>query len=125
MSEHEWDALTGAEEAFMVNAYEIDILPGVRGDLGEADRSRPLGELAEVLLTLVDRGWVEVRRVAPWTAPSGESGFQPGDPVARERLPAVLEDAAAWEYPDDGDWIGALTLVGTEAGRRITHRHDG
>ncbi|WP_285831226.1 hypothetical protein [Streptomyces meridianus] len=26
MSEHEWQALTKSEEAFMVNSYEIDIL---------------------------------------------------------------------------------------------------
>ncbi|MFD3538135.1 hypothetical protein ACFWUQ_01355 [Streptomyces sp. NPDC058662] len=125
MSRHEWDALTEAEEAFMVNSYEIDILAGVWGDLGDTDQSRPVSELAGILLTLVDRGWIEVRRVAPWTSPAGENGFQPGEVIPRDQLPGILGDAANWEYPDDGDWIGALTLVETEAGRKITRLSPG
>ncbi|RWZ69017.1 hypothetical protein EQK42_32735, partial [Streptomyces albidoflavus] len=61
MSKQERDALTKPEEAFMVNSYEIDILAGVWGDLDEADQSRPVNELAGVLLALIDRGWIEVR----------------------------------------------------------------
>ncbi|MYX01025.1 MULTISPECIES: hypothetical protein [unclassified Streptomyces] len=125
MSEHEWQALTRSEEAFVVNSYEIDILAGVWGDLDDADQSRPVKELAGTLLTLIDRGWIEVRRVAPWTSPSGEQGFQPGGLVPRDELPAVLEDAANWEYPDDGNWIGAVTLVETEAGKEISRRSPG
>ncbi|MFF8321040.1 hypothetical protein ACF06V_28230 [Streptomyces bobili] len=120
MSNHEWDALTKSEEAFVVNSYEIDILPGVWGDLDEADQSRPVNELAGILLALIDRGWIEVRRLAPWTSPAGKNGFQPGELVPRERLPAILCDAANWEYPEDGNWIGTLTLVETEAGKKIT-----
>ncbi|MET8405921.1 hypothetical protein [Streptomyces sp900116325] len=120
MSKQEWDTLTKSEEAFMVNSYEIDILPGVWGDLDEADQSRPVNELAGILLALIDRGWIEVRRLAPWTSPAGENGFQPGELVPRDLLPAILEDAANWEYPEDGNWIGALTLVETEAGKKIT-----
>ncbi|MFF1347379.1 hypothetical protein ACFVZJ_15545 [Streptomyces sp. NPDC058322] len=120
MSKQEWDTLTKSEEAFMVNSYEIDILPGVWGDLDEADQSRPVSELAGILLALIDRGWTEVRRLAPWTSPAGENGFQPGELVPRDQLPAILEDAANWEYPEDGNWIGALTLVETEAGKKIT-----
>ncbi|MGW7613474.1 hypothetical protein ACWGKW_40775 [Streptomyces sp. NPDC054766] len=120
MSKQEWDALTRSEEAFMVNSYEIDILPGVWGDLDEVDQSRPVNELAGILLALIDRGWIEVRRLAPWTSPSGKNGFQPGKLVPRDQLPAILEDAANWEYPEDGNWIGALTLVETEAGKKIT-----
>ncbi|MET9662762.1 MULTISPECIES: hypothetical protein [unclassified Streptomyces] len=120
MSKQEWDTLTKSEEAFMVNSYEIDILPGVWGDLDEADQSRPVNELAGILLALIDRGWTEVRRLAPWTSPAGENGFQPGELVPRDQLPAILEDAANWEYPEDGNWIGALTLVETEAGKKIT-----
>ncbi|MEE1838858.1 MULTISPECIES: hypothetical protein [unclassified Streptomyces] len=120
MSKQEWDTLTKSEEAFMVNSYEIDILPGVWGDLDEADQSRPVNKLAGILLALIDRGWTEVRRLAPWTSPAGENGFQPGELVPRDRLPAILEDAANWEYPEDGNWIGALTLVETEAGKKIT-----
>ncbi|MCJ0875874.1 hypothetical protein [Streptomyces sp. AP-93] len=122
MSEREWQALTKSEEAFMVNSYEIDILAGVWGDLDDVDQSRPVKELARILLTLIDRGWIEVRRVAPWTSPSGKEGFQPGELVSRDQLPAVLEDASNWEYPDDGNWIGAVTLVETEAGKKITRR---
>ncbi|WLQ45116.1 hypothetical protein P8A22_37700 [Streptomyces laculatispora] len=120
MSKQEWDTLTKSEEAFMVNSYEIDILAGVWGDLDEADQSRPVNELAGILLALIDRRWIEVCRLAPWTSPAGESGFQPGKLVPRDQLPAILEDAANWEYPEDGNWIGALTLVETEAGKKIT-----
>ncbi|MET8748113.1 hypothetical protein [Streptomyces sp. NPDC004728] len=122
MSEHEWQALTKSEEAFMVNSYEIDVLAGVWGDLDDADQFWPVKELAGALLTLIDRGWIEVRRVAPWTSPPGERGLQPGELVPCVQLPAVLEDAANWEYPDDGNWIGAVTLVETEAGKKITRR---
>ncbi|MGW2272586.1 hypothetical protein [Streptomyces yangpuensis] len=121
MSEHEWQALTKSEKAFMVNSYEIDILAGVWGDLDDADQPRPVKELAQILFTLIDRGWIEVRRVAPWTSPSGEEGFQPGELVPRDQLPAILQDASSWEYPDDS-WIGAVTLVETEAGKKITRR---
>ncbi|MFI8348052.1 hypothetical protein [Streptomyces sp. NPDC085596] len=121
MNEREWQALTKSEEAFMVNSYEIDILAGVWGDLDDADQSRPVKELAGILLTLIDRGWIEVRRVAPWTSSSGEKGFQSGELVPRDQLPAVLEDPANWEYPS-GDWIGAVTLVETEGGKKITRR---
>ncbi|MDJ0385273.1 hypothetical protein [Streptomyces sp. G-G2] len=122
MSTYEWDALTTAEEAFMVSAYEIDILPGVWGDFDEADQSRPLDELAGILLALIDRGWIEARRVAAWTSPAGKDGFQPGELIPRDQLPALLNDATTWEYPDDGDWIGACTLVETEAGKKVSHR---
>ncbi|MFE4800772.1 hypothetical protein ACFRFL_38700 [Streptomyces sp. NPDC056708] len=120
MSKQEWDTLTKSEEAFMVNSYESDILPGVWGDLDEADQPRPVDELAGILLVLIDRGWIEVRRLAQWTSLSGENGYQPGELVPRNQLPAILEDAATWEYPEDGNWIGALTLVETEAGKKIT-----
>ncbi|MGW4645419.1 hypothetical protein [Kitasatospora sp. NPDC004289] len=122
MSENPWDDLPGIEKAFMINAFEIDILPGARGDFDEADQDRPVGEVAAVLLALVDRGWVEVRRIVPWVSPTGQMGNAVGDPVPRDHLVTVLQDEASWEYPDDGDWIGALTLVETDAGRRITRK---
>lgn len=77
VSKQEWDALTKSEEAFMVNSYEIDILPGVWGDLDEPDQSRPVNELAGILLALIDRGWIEVRRLAPWTSPPGRTASSP------------------------------------------------
>ncbi|MFI7517783.1 hypothetical protein ACIBVK_30265 [Micromonospora echinofusca] len=32
----------------------------------------------------------------------------------------LLADPASWEYLGDSSWIGALTLVETEAGRTIS-----
>jgi hypothetical protein len=122
VSQDEWDALPQAEKAFMVNGFEIDILPGVWGDLPESLQAVPLSEVAAILLSLVDRGWIEVHRVAPWTAPDGRMGFQPGDLVPRDQLPAVLADPREWEYPEDSSWVGALTLEETEAGRKVSHR---
>ncbi|MFJ7204832.1 hypothetical protein ACIQWR_14980 [Streptomyces sp. NPDC098789] len=120
MGQHEWQELTTSERAFMISSYEIDLLAGVWGDLDEADQDRSVGELAQILLPLVDRGWIEVRRVATWTSPSGQEGFEHGALVPRALLPAVLGDPATWEYPQDGDWNGAVTLVETEAGKKIT-----
>lgn len=103
----------------MLNAFEIDILPGVRGDLEEPYEDAPGAELADVLLPLVDGRWIDVCRVTPWTAPDGSSGFQPGRPIARDELPALLADDDNWEYPDDGEWIGCRTLILTDKGREI------
>ncbi|MBT2389760.1 hypothetical protein J7E87_10015 [Streptomyces sp. ISL-1] len=103
----------------MINAIEIDILPGVRSDLAEPLASTPATDLAAILLSLIDRGWIEVCRVIPWVAPDGTLGEQPGPPIPQQDLPAVLADAENWEYPVDGVWLGCLTLVLTEAGRPI------
>ncbi|MFB4315820.1 hypothetical protein [Actinomadura sp. 21ATH] len=103
----------------MLNAFEIDILPGVRGDLEKSYENASGAELADVLLPLVDRGWIVVCRVIPWTAPDGSGGFQPGRPIARSELPVLLADDGNWEHPDDGEWIGCLTLVLTARGREI------
>ncbi|MFQ6192845.1 hypothetical protein [Streptomyces sp. NPDC000405] len=111
--------LSVVESAFMLNAFEIDILPGVRGDLDEPLSSAPPGDLAPILLSLVERGWIEVCRVIPWTSPDGRSGFQPSTPLTREELPDALTDAGSWEYPESGDWIGHLTLTLTQEGRQI------
>ncbi|NEB77637.1 hypothetical protein G3I40_20840 [Streptomyces sp. SID14478] len=107
--------LSDVEYAFVLNASEIDILPGVRGDLPEPLASGPATDLAPILLSLVDRGTVEVRRYIPWTAPDGAAGCQPGPPIPRADLPAVLAGAEEWEYPDDFEWLGRLTLVRTES----------
>ncbi|MFI8263563.1 hypothetical protein [Streptomyces sp. NPDC085665] len=115
------DQLSPAERAFMINATEIDILPGVRGDLDEPLVSGPASALVPILLRLVDRGWIEVCRLVPWTAPDGNLGEQPGIPIPKQDLPAVLANAENWEYPPSGTWLGCLTLTLTEAGRGI-HR---
>ncbi|MFD5323561.1 hypothetical protein [Streptomyces sp. NPDC127092] len=113
------DQLSSAERAFMINATEIDILPGVWGDLDEPLVSGPAAALVPILLPLVDRGWIEVCRLVPWTAPDGALGAQPGPPIAKQDLPAVLANAENWEYPRSGTWLGCLTLTLTAAGRRI------
>ncbi|MGC9669632.1 hypothetical protein ACNTMW_24165 [Planosporangium sp. 12N6] len=120
MSQQDWDNLNHVEQAFFINAMEIDILPGVRGDLDEAEQWLPFDELARILLSLVDRGWIEVRRYQPWISDEGLPGLEPGDVVPRSQLPHVLADPASWEYPDDSSWIGALTLVRTEAGLEVS-----
>ncbi|MEU6976857.1 hypothetical protein [Streptomyces sp. NPDC046371] len=113
------DRLSSAERAFMINATEIDILPGVWGDLDEPLVSGPASALVSILLPLVDRGWIEVCRVVPWTAPDGSLGQQPGLPIPKQDLPAVLANAESWEYPQSGEWLGCLTLTLTEAGQSI------
>ncbi|MFG3347854.1 hypothetical protein ACGF1Z_22630 [Streptomyces sp. NPDC048018] len=113
------DELSSDERAFMINATEIDILAGVRGDLAEPAASGPASDLTPILLSLVDRGWIEVSRLVPWTAPDGAAGLQPGAPVPRRDLPALLSDAESWEYPPSGEWLGCVTLTLTEAGRKI------
>jgi hypothetical protein len=113
------DDLSPVERAFMINASEIDILPGVRGDLDEPFASDPCSDLATILLSLIDKRWIEVSRLVPWTSPEGAPGLQPGTPIPRQDLAAVPADDENWEYPDDGEWLGRLTLVLTSAGRRI------
>ncbi|WP_405638016.1 hypothetical protein OHB53_46225 [Streptomyces sp. NBC_00056] len=99
------------EYAFVLNASEIDILAGVRGDLEEPLASGPAADLTPILLRLVDRGVVDVCRYILWVAPNGATGVQPGPPISREDLPGVLACAEEWDYPDDFEWLGRLTLV--------------
>ncbi|MFF8732354.1 hypothetical protein ACF073_38725 [Streptomyces sp. NPDC015171] len=107
-----------AEDAFLLNATESDILPAVRFDLAEPLASAPAEDLAAILLPLVDRGSIVVCRYIPWTAPDGAAGHQPGPAIPRQELPAVLAAPEEWEYPDDFTWMGRLTLVLAERYRR-------
>ncbi|WP_297601811.1 hypothetical protein [Mycobacterium sp.] len=91
MSRHDWDGLSHVEQCFFINATEMDILSGVFGDLDAAEQDLPLGELAVILLSLVDRGWIEVRRYARWISPDGRDGLTPGDVVPRAELPEVWQ----------------------------------
>ncbi|MFD3330266.1 hypothetical protein [Streptomyces sp. NPDC058701] len=79
-----------------------------------------MNERATFLLTLIHREWIEVRRLAPWTSPTGQRGCQPRELVPRDQLAVMLHDPAAWAYPEDGDWIGYVTLAETKAGKAIT-----
>lgn len=110
--------MSDVEYAFVLNASESDILPGVRGDLDELLASGPAADLAPVLLALVNRGIVEVCRYIPWIAPDGATGCQPGPPMPREDLPGALARAEEWDYPDDFEWLGRLTLVIAESYRQ-------
>lgn len=120
VSLREWERLTHIERAFFINSFEMDLLPGVFGDLDPAQPEPSLSELASVLLKLVDDGWMEMRRYVRRVADDGREGFAHGDPVPRDQLSVLLADPSSWAYPDDPSWIGALTLVETEAGRTIS-----
>ncbi|WP_406061209.1 hypothetical protein [Micromonospora sp. NBC_00860] len=120
MSHRDWERLTNVERAFFTNAFESDLLAGVFGDLDPAERDMPLGELAQILLSLVDRGFIEVRRYARWIADDGREGLTPGEVIPRRDLPQLLADPETWEYPDDSSWAGAITLVETDAGRSLS-----
>ncbi|WP_326560088.1 hypothetical protein [Micromonospora sp. NBC_01796] len=119
MGLNEWQRLSHVERAFLINSFEMDLLPGVFGDLDPAQPEPSLSELASVLLRLVDSGWMELRRYVS-VVNEGREGLAYGEPVSRDHLPAVLADPASWEYPDGPSWVGALTLVETEAGRTIS-----
>lgn len=62
------------------------------------------------MLTLVDRGCVEVRRLEPWTAPDGRAGAIYGAVIGHAELPAVLADPDTWDDPEDVSWVGEVTL---------------
>jgi len=112
----EYDVLTCARESWGILPYLVE-------------HKRPDGEwpsheeVVTAVLALVERGWVEVHRLEPWTSPDGESGAQYGEPIEHVDLPAILADPDVWDAPD-GDWIGTLTLSRTpewsvfQAGRR-------
>ncbi|MBQ0905421.1 hypothetical protein [Micromonospora sp. U21] len=120
MSRRDRERLTNVERAFFVNAFEMDLLAGVFGDLAGSKQEMPLHELTQVLLSLIDRGWIEVRRYDRWIAEDGREGLMPGEAVARQHLPQLLADPATWEYPEGATWVGAITLVETESGSKVS-----
>jgi hypothetical protein len=73
VSHSDWNNLTRIERSFLVNAAEQDILAGTLGDLDEAEQDLPHGRLGEILVGLIDRGWVEVRRYVIGTMPDWKS----------------------------------------------------
>ncbi|MEV6050650.1 hypothetical protein [Streptomyces sp. NPDC052107] len=108
-------ALTPVEEDLMVSAMES------WGILAYAADGDPVG-LAEAVLCLVDRGWVQVHRIEPWTAPDGEEGAAYGEPLPRADLPAILRSPATWDDPEHPHWYGAVTLSVTDAWRTLNRR---
>jgi hypothetical protein len=107
-----WDELSHEEQCLMVNAREHDLLPGTlhdwRTDLDQEPKLALVSELADALVSLVDQGLIEVRRLV-----AGRDGH---DVVPRTELPGVLADTGVWEYSerawgyrDDGLCIVATT----------------
>lgn len=118
MEQQGFNDLGHIEQCFFVNAMEHDILAGALSDLDEAEQDMPPHRLAEIVLSMVDRGWIEVRRYIAWTAPDGRDGYTPGDVVDRQQLPALLTDPATWDYTlYFPSWVGAPILTFTDAGR--------
>ena len=108
-----WGGLTEVEHDLMVCAMEAwGILPyacpGVGSDVS-------ISELADAVLSLVDRGLVGVHRLEPWTAPDGRAGATYGARLDRDELPALLADPGTWDDPADVSWIGEVALGKTAA----------
>jgi hypothetical protein len=112
-----WDELTHEQRVLLVNASEHDFLHGVMGDWRPAgaashdERTARAGELVEVLLAMVDAGWIEVRRFARVDSDEYET-------LSREMLPGVLSDPAIWDWWWDSP-EPALALVFTERGGQL------
>lgn len=70
----------------------------------------PDQEVAAVVLALVDRGWIEVHRLEPWTAPDGREGAMYGAAIGCAELPALLADPDTWDDPEGASWVGEVTL---------------
>jgi hypothetical protein len=116
-----WDGLTSIERALLINAMEMDIFPGFIGDLDDDEQDMSQAELAEIVLSLVDKGWFTVHRYEPWISPEGNNGIAPGAQIPRHELSALLADPTTWEYFDrDPSWVGAVTLVEAEAGKKLS-----
>jgi len=123
VSESVWDLLTQTELELMICAREASgvlayACSNQDGD-GEAVSDKAVSEL---VLGLVDRGWVEVCRFEPWTAPDGGRGLQLGASIPRGDLGEVLADPATWDDPADVSWVGAVTLRETEEWLKLSRR---
>jgi len=100
----DYDVLTCARESWGILPYLVE-------------HKRPDGqwpskaEVTAAVLLAVERGWVEVHRLDPWTSPEGKSGAQYSDPIAHSEVPALLADSDVWDEPEGDDaWIGEVTL---------------
>ncbi|MET7542893.1 hypothetical protein [Streptomyces sp. NPDC005507] len=120
MTDSPWMTLTSVEHELMICASEA------WGILAYAtngkDEDGHLVDLPCVVLGLVDRGWVQVHRLEPWTAPNGEEGATHGPPIPRAEIPEVLQDPATWDDPEEPSWIGTVTLSVTETWRVLNRQ---
>ena len=113
MTESQWAALSSTERQLLICALE-----GTSG-LAWVDEVNENGEPVDLpakVLSMVDRGWVTVHRIEPWTAPDGQKGIAYGPAIDRVALPEILADPATWESLYSTLWYGAITLWPTEAG---------
>ena len=102
----------------MICALESSGLLAYQSD--EDEDGSPI-DLPRAVQSLVDRGWVNVCRIEPWTAPVGRQGTTHGAPIDLADVPRVLSDPATWEEPGDR-WYGAVTLTPTEAGWMVLRK---
>jgi hypothetical protein len=110
--------LTRIEDELMVCAMEAwGILPYACKATDEKGDPVSDRDVAAAVLALVDRGWVEVRRLEPWTAPDGREGAMYGAVIGRAELPAVLADPDTWDDPEGVSWVGEVTLSQVEGWR--------
>ncbi len=117
MAESPWTALTSVERALIICASEAwGILPYAEADLDEEDDA---ADLPGAVLGLVDRGWVRLHRLEPWSSPDGRRGAVYGPPIPGAEIAAVVGDPATWEEPEDSRWIGAVTLSLTDVWRTL------
>lgn len=109
MDKPTWDSLSKIEHDLMICAIEgWGILP-YACDVDDSGRAVSDADVAAMVLELVDRGWVEIHRLVPWTSPTGAEGVTYGPAVLRADLDELLLDPASWAEPS-GSWVGALTL---------------
>ncbi|MET7891810.1 hypothetical protein [Streptomyces mirabilis] len=120
MVDSPWTALTRVEHDLMISATEASgILVYATNSKDEVGHAV---DLPQIVLGLVDRGWVHIHRLERWTSPDGQAGATYGPPIPRAEIPAVLKDPAVWDDPDDPDWIGAVTLSVTETWRALNRQ---
>lgn len=116
-----WATVTPVEHALMICAQEASgILAYAEGDIVDGEDYEQ-ADLVRGVLSLVDRGWVHVHRIEPWTAPDGHTGVGYGPPIPRTEIPSLLEDPATWDDPEDPNWLGAVTLTLTGTWRARHH----
>ncbi|MBY8877257.1 hypothetical protein [Actinacidiphila acidipaludis] len=114
-----WSNVTPIEHALMICAQEAwGILAYAEGDIEDGEDYEQ-DDLIRGVLNLVDRGWVHVHRIEPWTAPDGHTGVDYGPPVPRPGIPSLLAEPATWDDPEDPSWVGAVTLSFTDAWREL------
>lgn len=117
-----WDRLSRIEHDLMICAMESwGILPHAC-DVDDSGHVVSAIEVAAKVLDLVDRGWIDVHRLEPWTSPDGVNGATYGLAIPRAELDELLANVETWAEPSSSSWIGAVTLAETDLGRQITRR---